>query len=234
MCCGAHSVGAALARHWRSLGTRSVRPVRVVYVSGTLLVRFWYVFGTLVVRPWHATGAPLSCDRYVLCTFLVRFWYIFGTAAVQPWYTIGTAPHRVWPVRVVYVFGTFLVRFWYSKRCGLGTLLAQPCHAIGTFCVRFLYVFGAFFVPENLRLIQFQINHNFCVFRVHARPFAGVRFLYSRGAALVHHRYGQFVLCTFLVRFWYVFGTVSVQPWHATLAQPCHAIGTFCVRFWYV
>ena len=30
--------------------------------------------------------------------------------------------------------------------------------------------------PENPRLIQFQINHNFSVFRVHARPFARVQF----------------------------------------------------------
>ena len=31
-------------------------------------------------------------------------------------------------------------------------------------------------VPENPRLIQFQINHNFSVFRVHAHPFARVQF----------------------------------------------------------
>ena len=29
-----------------------------------------------------------------------------------------------------------------------------------------------FAAPKNPRLIKFQINHNFSVFRVHARPFA--------------------------------------------------------------
>ena len=40
-------------------------------------------------------------------------------------------------------------------------------------------------VPENPRLIQFQINHNFSVFRVHARPFARVQFS-SRPCASLH------------------------------------------------
>ena len=31
--------------------------------------------------------------------------------------------------------------------------------------------------PENHCLIQFQINHNFSVFHVHAHPFAQVQFL---------------------------------------------------------
>ena len=39
--------------------------------------------------------------------------------------------------------------------------------------------------PENPRLIQFQINHNFSVFRVHARPFARVQFS-SRPCASLH------------------------------------------------
>ena len=35
---------------------------------------------------------------------------------------------------------------------------------------------GAAEAPENTRLIQYQINHNFSVFRVHARSFAQVQF----------------------------------------------------------
>ena len=180
-----------MARHWRSLATRSVR---VVYVFGTFLVRFWYNCDAALIH--HRYG------RYALCTFLVRFWYVFGTVPVPRKSPFNTIPDQS-------QFQGFS-RPCASFRTSSILLASIRTSSILVASIRILASMRALSCSARLRFGAVTSGRSDLRVSCVAVRTVSVRPWHATGAVLVCDRYDRCALCTFLVRCWYVFGTFLV------------------------